>query len=150
MANKNTKGEKMKRKLFFSVLMVVLIFFVTGIGVAGQGKNKGADNTNKQSLETSTRNKERAEQRHQIKEGGEFGKEGSASVGNGREDEEKKGKKDKKDIDDNDSDDEEKGKKEKKKKGKENNDDTENKEGSSSDEEPQKETKRRWWEFNKK
>jgi len=149
----------MKRKLFFSVLMVVLIFFVTGIGVAGQGKNKGADNTNKQSLETSTRNKERAEQRHQIKEGGEFGKEGSASVGNGREDDEKKGKKDKKkgkdkkDIDDNNSDDEEKGKKEKKKKGKENNDDnddTENKEGSSSDEEPQKETKRRWWEFNKK
>jgi hypothetical protein len=117
---KNTKGEKMKRKLFFGVLMVVLVFFVTSIGVAGQGKNKEADNTNKQSLETSTRGQERAEQRHQMKEEGEFGKKSDDSDGDDGEDKEKKGKKkdkkekDEKDIGDNDSDDEGKGKKSKK------------------------------------
>ena len=56
----------MKRELFFSVLMVVLIFFVTSICIAAQGKNKGSANTNKQSLETSTQGEERAEQRHQM------------------------------------------------------------------------------------
>ena len=56
----------MKRKLFFSVLMVVLVFFVTSICFAGQGKNKGSGNSNKQSLETSTQGKERAEQRQQM------------------------------------------------------------------------------------
>ncbi len=54
----------MKRKLFFSVLLVVVMFFVTNICIADSGKNKGSANSNKQSLETSTQGQERAEQRH--------------------------------------------------------------------------------------
>ncbi len=54
----------MKRKLFFSVLLVVLMFFATSICIADSGKNKGSANSNKQSLETSTQGQERAEQRH--------------------------------------------------------------------------------------
>ena len=105
-------------------------------------------NTNKQSLETSTRGKERAEQRHQMKEEGPLGKAGEVVV-----------------DDDDDEDKEEKEKKEKKaqkkEKGEKNKDkdrdhddsdddsDDDDKEESTSGEES-KTKKRRWWEFYKK
>jgi len=152
----------MKGKLLFSVLMAALIFFAASICIAAQGKNKDSANTNKQSLETSTRGKERAEQRHEVKGNGESGKEGDESIGDD-DDEEKKWKKKQKvekNRDGNDYDDdgkEKRNKKQEKKGGKSKNDnddkgdDSDDNKGSSSDEESPKETKsRRWWEFNKK
>jgi len=88
----------MKRKLFFSVLLVVLMFFAMSICIADSGKNKGSVNSNKQSLETSTKGQERAEQRHQAKEGGDD----SVDEDNDGE-KEKKNEKSKKDKDDDDS-----------------------------------------------
>ena len=75
-----TKEKKIQRGLFFSVLIVVLVFLATSICFAGPGKSKGSSNTNKQSLETSKRGKERAEQRHQMKEEKKIGNEGDDSV----------------------------------------------------------------------
>ncbi len=130
----------MKGHWFLNLLIAVLIFFVTSICVAAPGKNKGSANTNKQSLETSTRSKERAELRQQIKEEKGLGKEGEDSAENadGDEEKEKKEKKEKseKSKDDNGSSDD-------------SDDNSDDKEDNLSDEEP-KPTKGRWWEFFKK
>ena len=80
-----------KYEIRISVLSVVLVFLATSVCFAGPGKSKGSANTNKQSLETSKRGKERAEQRHQMKEGGN-----DSTVDDDDEQEKKKGKKDKK------------------------------------------------------
>lgn len=136
----------MKGQWFLYLLIAVLIFFVTSICVAAPGKNKGSSNTNKQSLETSTRSKERAELRQQIKEEKGLGKEGDDSAEKDDEDEEKEEKEEK----------EKKEKKEKSEKSKDDNDssddsddNSDDKEDNLSDEEP-KPTKGKWWEFFKK
>ena len=66
----------MKRKPFVTTLTIILFFFATCFCTVAWGKKKESANvnSNKQSLETSTRGKERAEQRHQVKEKMEVGK----------------------------------------------------------------------------
>jgi len=113
----------MKKGLFLSILITSLIFFVSSICFAASDRNKGSGNSNKQSYESSTRGGERVEQRHQVKEEKEYGREGEKSA----------------DDDDDDSEVKEK------KKGKEtkNTDDSDDEEGGSSDDESHKEKKSR-------
>ena len=162
----------MKGQWFFSVLFVVLVIFVSTVCFAAPGKNKGSESTNKQSLETSIRGKERAEQRHQVKEEGALGKAADVSASDGDDEEkEKKGKEGEKkeknkdkskesddsavNADDDDDDDDEKEKREKQGKEKDkgikskDSDDSDAKEDASSVEEP-KSRKGKWWEFYKK
>ena len=169
---KRKRGENMKRKMFFSVLITILIFFVTSICVVApkaadnllKDENMSSEHTNKQSLETSTRGKDRAEQRHQMKEEGELGKEDQEEDESDDGDGEKKGKKGKKgkkkdkkakkkekgdkNKGDDDSDDDDNGEI----KGSDDDNaaaDSEDKKGVSSDEES-KAKKGKWWEFFKK
>jgi len=133
----------MKKKLFLSLLVLFLAFFVAGVCVAEKGQKKGTAGTNKQSLETSTRGKERVGQRHQMKEERELGK--NDDVDNDdkaikKEQKEKKEAKDDKNKKDDDSGDD--GEK------REVSDDMKT---SSPDDGSQEENRsRRWWDFFKK
>ena len=134
----------MKKKLFVCLLIVSVVFFVTGVCVAAKGKDKGESSTNKQSLETSTRGKERAEQRHQMREERELGREDDGANDDKDKKKEKKDKK-KSQGDKNkkvDKEGDEDGVKEK---------DSNDIKASASEEKAQDENKsRRWWEFYKK
>lgn len=126
----------MKKGLFLSILITSLIFFVSFICFAASDSNKGSGNSNKQLYESSTRGEERVEQRHQVKEEKEYGREVEKSVDDDDDDsevKEKKKGKETKNTDDYDSDDEDNKK----------DDDSDDEEGGSSDDESHKEKKSR-------
>lgn len=110
-----------------ALIMMILIFTLTGICISGPEKGKGSSNSNKQSIETSTRGKERAEKRHQLKEERNLGIEG----GEDKKDKKEGNNKEKRNHNSDDIDDD-------------------NNEKKATSGEEQKSPKGKWWEIFKK